>query len=105
MTDGDSNDDSDEGLKSQDDVDSQLNGISNQSSPLGPGNENEIEPDQINLVLAEDGNTSRYDLNHRLCPSYLIIIFLISRFQDGYFNLKRFVVERNVLTGSQGTRG
>ena len=57
MTDGDSNDDSDDGLKSQDDVDSQLNSTSNQFSPLGSGNE--IEPDRINLVLAEDGNTSR----------------------------------------------
>ena len=57
VTDGDSDDDSDEDLKSQDDVDSQLNSTSNQFSPLGPGNE--IEPDRINLVLAEDGNTSR----------------------------------------------
>ena len=57
MTDGDSNDDSDQGLKSQDVVDSQLNSASNQFSPLGAGNE--INPNRINLVLAEDGNTSR----------------------------------------------
>ena len=57
MTDGDSNDDSDQGLKSQDAVDSQLNSGSNQFSPLGSGNK--IDPNRINLVLAEDGNTSR----------------------------------------------
>ena len=57
MTDGDSNDDSDQGLKSQDAVDSQLNSDSNQFSPLGSGNK--IDPNRINLVLAEDGNTSR----------------------------------------------
>ena len=57
MTDGDSNDDSDQGLKSQDDVDSQLNSASNQFSPLGAGNKK--DPNRINLVLAEDGNTSR----------------------------------------------
>ena len=59
MTVEDSNDDSEEGLQSQDDdVDSQLNGNSNQFSPLGPGTEIE-EPNRINLVLADDGNTSR----------------------------------------------
>ena len=57
VTDGDSNDDSDQGLKSQDAVDSQLNSDSNQFSPLGAGNK--IDPNRINLVLAEDGNTSR----------------------------------------------
>ena len=89
MTDGDSNDDSDKGLKSRDDVDSQLNRTSNQSSPLGPGNANAIEPNQINLVLAEDGNTSRYDLNHRPSPSYMNIIFLIS-LSRWIFQFKRF---------------
>ena len=74
MTDGDSNDDSDQGLKSQDVVDSQLNSASNQFSPLGAGNE--IDPNRINLVLAEDGIT-RYDLNQRR-SRYLNIIFLIS---------------------------
>lgn len=74
MLNGDSNDDSGDGLESQDDVDSQLNTTSNQFSSLG--SKNKIELDRINLVLAEDGNT-RYDLNQRR-SRYLNIIFLIS---------------------------
>ena len=70
----DSNDDSGDGLESQDDVDSQLNTTSNQFSSLG--SKNKIELDRINLVLAEDGNT-RYDLNQRR-SRYLNILFLIS---------------------------
>ena len=73
MLNGDSNDDSGDGLESQDDVDSQLNTTSNQFSSLG--SKNKIELDRINLVLAEDGNT-RYDLNQRR-SRYLNIIFLI----------------------------
>ena len=74
MLNGDSNDDSGDGLESQDDVDSQLNTTSNQFSSLG--SKNKIELDRINLVLAEDGNT-RYDLNQRR-SRYLNIFFLIS---------------------------
>ena len=74
MLNGDSNDDSGDGLESQDDVDSQLNTTSNQFSSLG--SKNKIELDRINLVLAEDGNT-RYDLNQRR-SRYLNILFLIS---------------------------
>ena len=74
MLNGDSNDDSGDGLESQDDVDSQLNTTSNQFPSLG--SKNKIELDRINLVLAEDGNT-RYDLNQRR-SRYLNILFLIS---------------------------